>query len=97
MDFNNHICLRRSRFLCHLVSLKTNPTLEQEVFQTERENFSLRQGYLYPRLLAVHDMDPSDNSTPSPMRLTRESIRENGAYIMEKNDLMFLYIGHQVG
>ncbi|XP_003738426.1 protein transport protein Sec24C [Galendromus occidentalis] len=54
------------------------------------------QIYLYPRLLAVTDLDPSDNSIPTATRTTVEKIRENEAYILENGVMMFLYIGLQV-
>lgn len=53
-------------------------------------------GYLYPRLLPLHDVDVDSEELPVALRCSIEKIKDNGAYLLENGIYLFLWIGHSV-
>lgn len=53
-------------------------------------------GYLYPRLLPLHDVDPDSTDFPKAVRCSVEKIKDNGVYLLENGIHMFLWIGMAV-
>ena len=49
--------------------------------------------YLYPRLVAVHNMEPGYNKIPPRMRCSKKKLNLDGAYILENGIDIFLWIG----
>lgn len=45
--------------------------------------------FFYPRLIAIHNLDPEGTETPAPLRCTIEKLTDDGAYILGK--LLKLY------
>ncbi|UYV79481.1 SEC24C [Cordylochernes scorpioides] len=50
-------------------------------------------GYLYPRLLPLHEVNPDSSEMPVALRCSREKVKEEGAYLLENGQLLFLYVG----
>lgn len=40
--------------------------------------------YFYPRLIPVHDIDPTSNDIPQPVRCSVEKMKDDGAYLLGK-------------
>ncbi|XP_023212739.1 protein transport protein Sec24C-like [Centruroides sculpturatus] len=53
-------------------------------------------GYLYPRLLPLHDVDVDSEELPIALRCSVEKVKDNGAYLLENGIYLFLWIGHSV-
>ncbi|CAN7022267.1 unnamed protein product [Brassica rapa subsp. trilocularis] len=54
---------------------------------------------IYPRMIAVHDLDTTDNEetvVPSPIPLTSEDLRDDGVYFLENGDDGLIYVGESV-
>ncbi|KAL4239532.1 Protein transport protein Sec24C [Mactra antiquata] len=52
--------------------------------------------FFYPRLIPLHDLDPSGTTLPSAMRCSAERLQDNGVYLLENGVSMFIWIGHSV-
>ncbi|XP_038060982.1 protein transport protein Sec24C-like [Patiria miniata] len=52
--------------------------------------------YFYPRLTPLHDLNPNSPSLPTALRCSVERLRDNGVYLLENGNVMFLWIGLHV-
>lgn len=54
---------------------------------------------VYPRMIAVHDLDEKDNEeavVPSPIPLASEHLKDEGVYFLENGDDALIYVGDSV-
>uniref|UniRef100_A0A1J3JSF0 Protein transport protein Sec24-like CEF n=3 Tax=Noccaea caerulescens TaxID=107243 RepID=A0A1J3JSF0_NOCCA len=54
---------------------------------------------VYPRMIAVHDLDAKDNEetvVPSPIPLQSENLKDEGVYFLENGDDALIYVGESV-
>lgn len=49
--------------------------------------------YFYPRLIPLHDVDVEAVDIPAPIRCSSEKMVDDGAYILENEVFMFLWLG----
>jgi len=49
--------------------------------------------YFYPRVFALHTLNPEEDTIPEQMRCTIEKIRDDGVYLLENGMHMLLYVG----
>ncbi|XP_033839368.1 protein transport protein Sec24D [Periophthalmus magnuspinnatus] len=48
---------------------------------------------LYPRLIPLHNMDPSSDVLPAPVRCSEERLSDSGLFLLENGHSMFLWLG----
>nr|XP_046236643.1 protein transport protein Sec24D [Scatophagus argus] len=48
---------------------------------------------LYPRLIPLHNMDPSSDAPPAPLRCSEERLTDSGIFLLENGHAMFLWLG----
>merc|ERR1711963_808337 len=49
--------------------------------------------YFYPRLLALHILNPEETGIPDQIRCTIEKVRDDGVYLLENGMHMLLFVG----
>lgn len=49
--------------------------------------------YFYPRLIPIHDVDPSGTGIPAQVRTSIDKLTEDGAFILENGVHMFVWLG----
>ena len=42
--------------------------------------------YFYPRLIALHNLDPDSYDIPMPIRCTYEKLQDDGVYLLGNDD-----------
>ena len=49
--------------------------------------------YFYPRLMALHTLNPEDTGIPDQIRCTIEKVRDDGVYLLDNGMHMLLFVG----
>merc|ERR1711953_130401 len=49
--------------------------------------------YFYPKLLALHNLNPDETTVPEQIRCTVEKLKDDGVYILDNGMHMLLYVG----
>ena len=49
--------------------------------------------YFYPRLLALHTLNPEETGLPDQVRCTMEKVRDDGVYLLENGLHLLLFVG----
>ncbi|XP_022110679.1 protein transport protein Sec24C-like isoform X2 [Acanthaster planci] len=52
--------------------------------------------YFYPRLIPLHDLNPNSSGIQTAIRCSVERLRDNGVYLLENGNVMFMWIGLHV-
>eukprot|EP00731_Ephydatia_muelleri_P029503 Em0021g26a len=52
--------------------------------------------FLYPRMMALHDVDPDGKDLPPLLRCTGQKLQENGVYLIENGFVIVLWIGQNI-
>jgi protein transport protein SEC24 len=61
----------------------------------ETLNVSQMAAYFYPRMMALHDA-PDQHGLPEMLNLTSESMTQEGCYLLEDGDVMYVWIGRNI-
>ena len=49
--------------------------------------------YFYPKLLALHLLNPEETAVPEQIRCTVEKLKDDGVYLLDNGMHMLLYVG----
>ena len=49
--------------------------------------------YFYPKLLALHNLNPEETGIPEQIRCTVEKLKDEGVYLLDNGMHMLLYVG----
>jgi len=49
--------------------------------------------YFYPKLLALHNLNPDETAVPEQIRCTMEKLKDDGVYLLDNGMHMLLYVG----
>ena len=49
--------------------------------------------YFYPKLLAIHSLNPEETGVPEQIRCTLEKLKDDGVYLLDNGMHMLLFVG----